>query len=128
MNHMNLLKNIWAVVYEPNSDVTVLIEKFFHHDYEQCINGVVMRRKEYIDHVIAQKNNIIIDSIHYEHTLELSDELFSIYFPRGRNIRGEPIMAEVIAYFKFENDQIFRIYGQVRMVEGKASDVDMNDQ
>lgn len=128
MSHKDLLNKIWTAVYDPTADTAQVIEKFFHPDYEQCINGVVMQRKEYIDHVIAQKNNIIIDSIHYEHTLELNNELFSLYFPKGRNINGGPIEAEVIAYFKFKEDQIINIHGQVRMIAGKPSDIDMNDQ
>ena len=32
---------------------------------------------------------------------------------------------EVIAYFQFKDNQIINIHGQVRMIEGKPSDVDM---
>lgn len=32
-------------------------------------------------------------------------------------------IAEVIAYFRFENQQIFRIHGQVRLIKGDLVDV-----
>lgn len=125
MNHKKLLKKIWTSVYDPNADTAEIIKCFFHPDYEQCINGVVMRREEYTRHVIAQKTNMTVESIHYRHMLEMGDELFSVYYPEGKNTEGKPVKAEVIAYIRFENEQIIEIHGQVRMLDGKPSDADM---
>ncbi|CAN5465559.1 hypothetical protein BH10PSE19_BH10PSE19_01090 [soil metagenome] len=125
MNYIDLLKNIWNSIYDPKTEVIETIEKFFHQDYEQCINGVGMNRTEYIHHILEQKKNISIDTIDYKHILEKGNELFAIYFPRGRNINNLPIEAEVIAYFRFENQQIFRIHGQVRLMKGDLADIDM---
>ena len=54
MSLIDRLKRVWDAVYDPNRDVVEVIETYFHPDYKQCINGVVMHRDEYIDHVIAQ--------------------------------------------------------------------------
>ncbi len=126
MNHTERLKNIWQSVYDNSSEVVSVIENFFDPDYEQCINGSTMHRTAYINHVIAQKQNIIIERIDYKHIIEKEDELFAIYYPKGKNLAGLSIKAEVIAYFKFKNDKIFRIHGQVRLIDGNLSDVDMN--
>ncbi len=126
MNYMNLLKTIWNNVYNPIEDTRNTIKKFFHPDYEQCINGVIMQLPEYIDHVIEQKKNMVIDSIDYQHIIEHGNELFSIYYPNGKNINHDPIKAEVIAYFRFEGQQIIRIHGQVRLIQGDLKDVDMD--
>lgn len=125
MNYKELLKQIWTDLYAPNANVLAVIETYFHPEYEQCINGVILRRTEYIDHVIAQKNNMIVESIDYIHILANNNELFSLYIPRGKDIAGNPISAEVIAYFKFKDQQIIHIHGQVRMIEGKPAVVDM---
>ena len=125
MDYKEHLKKIWSVLYEPNADVPAVIERFFHPDYEQSINGVILRRGEYTEHVIAQKNNIVLESIDYKHMLESGDELFALYFPKGKDAAGKLVVVEVIAYFKFKGDQIINIHGQVRMIEGKPSDVDM---
>lgn len=69
MAYIDLLKNILDSVYDPKIDVTRTIEKFFHNDYEQCINGVRLNRTEYIHHVLAQKENIHIDVIDYRSRL-----------------------------------------------------------
>jgi len=105
--------------------MTEAIEKFFHVDYEQCINGVILDRAKYIDHVVEQKKSMKINSINYTHVMERENELFTIYYPKGQNINNLPIEAEVIAYFRFQNQQIFRIHGQVRLIKGDLADVDM---
>lgn len=101
MINTKLLKNIWDSLYNPEMDVVKTVEKFFHQDYEQCINGVNMNRNEYIHHVLEQKKNMTIDCIEYKHILEKGNELFAIYYPRGKNTNNLPIEAEVIAYFSF---------------------------
>lgn len=55
MNYTNLLKSIWEILYDPKKDVAQTVETFFHSEYEQCINGVFMKRDQYIDHVREQK-------------------------------------------------------------------------
>ncbi len=60
MAYIDLLKNIWDLIYDPKTDAVETIEKFFHQDHEQCINGVSMNRTEYISHVLAQKQNMTI--------------------------------------------------------------------
>lgn len=127
MNNIEKLKQIWLSVYDSNADVQSVITKFFHKDYEQCINGVTMRLAEYINHVIMQKQNMTMDSIDYKHILEKEDELFAIYYPKGKNLAGFPIEAEVIAYFSFKNNQIFKIRGQVMLIKGSFSEVDMKN-
>ena len=84
-----------------------------------------MARTEYIPHVISQKNTLILDRIEYLHHIEKEDSVFAIYYPKGKNREGEDIEAEVISYFQFLNEKIIKIHGQVRLIKGKFSDVDM---
>lgn len=127
MTHSELLKEVWNHIYDSKSDVSVVIENFFHPDYEQCINGVVMNRSEYIQHVLAQRETMTVDTIDYKHVLEKGDELFALYYPRGKNKLNLPLEAEVIAYYLFKNKKILKIHGQVRLIKGSFSDVDMNN-
>jgi hypothetical protein len=125
MDYTELLKNTWDSLYDPKKDIIETIDKFFHKDYEQCINGVHLNRTEYIHHVIEQRKNMLINTIDYKHILEKENELFAIYYPKGKNINNLFIEAEVIAYFRFENQKIFRIHGLVRLIKGDLADVDM---
>jgi len=77
--------------------------------------------------VLAQKQNITIDTIEYKHILEKGNELFAIYYPKGKNTKNLIIEGEVIAYFYFENQQILKIHGQVRLIKGDLTDADMGD-
>lgn len=128
MSKIDKIKNMWSAIYDPSQDTLSVIEKYFHPEYEQCINGIVMSRPEYINHVIAQKNNIIVTYIDYIHHLENGEELFAIYQPKGKNAEGSDIEAEVISYFLFRNEQVIKIHGQVRLIKGSYSDVDMQNE
>src|SRR5580704_6265941 len=98
MFYIELMKNTWSSLYDPKTQVIDVIDKFFHQDYQQCINGCKMNRDEYIHHVLEQKKNMMIHTIDYTHVLEKENELFAIYYPKGTNIQNMPIEAEVIAY------------------------------
>lgn len=125
MTNLDLLKKIWQAVYDPSLDAGVIINKYFHRDYSQCINGVILNRDQYIDHVNEQKKNITINTFDYKHVLENGNELFALYYPKGINVNKTPIEGEVITYILFENEQIIKIHGQVRLVQGDLRDVDM---
>lgn len=125
MSLTSLLKEIWEAIYNPQLETSTVIDKFFHPHYEQCINGIKMNRDEYIHHVCEQKKNIIIEKIDYIHVLEKENELFALYYPKGKNIKNLPIEGEVIAYFLFEDKKILKIHGQVHLLKGNEADVDM---
>lgn len=126
MNYTDLMKTIWNALYDPRASVPEIVEKYFHPEYEQCINGVRMNRKEYIHHVQEQKKNMTVEAMDYKHVIEKGNELFALYCPRGKNKDLRPLEAEVVAYFQFEDQQILRIHGQVRLIQGDHADVDMS--
>ncbi|MCC2644725.1 MAG: hypothetical protein K0R94_503 [Burkholderiales bacterium] len=68
-----------------------------------------------------------VNSIDYKHILEKDNELFALYYPKGKNKDNQPVEAEVIVYISFENQQIFRINGMVRLIKGDLADVDMKN-
>lgn len=116
---------MWAALYDPKTDVELVVQQYFHPAYEQCINGTIMKRSEYVDHVIAQKKNMVINHIEYVHHIEKGEELFALYLPKGKTASGSEIEAEVISYFLFQGDQIIKVHGQVRLIKGSYSDADM---
>lgn len=125
MKYTDLLKNIWNLIYDQKNDAVEIVKKYFAPNYEQCINGVCMNRDEYIVHILEQKKNMTIESIDYKYVLEKGNELFAIYNPKGKNKSNLPIEAEVIAYFYFTDNKLSKIHGQVRLIQGNYSDVDM---
>jgi D-lyxose ketol-isomerase len=127
MANIDLLKNIANSIYNPQLDVVETIEKLYHPNYEQCINGVDMNRTQYIQHVIAQREKMTIDRFNFQHFLEKGNELFALYNVKGKNLKNLPVEAEVIAYFLFESQQVLRIHGHVRLMKGDLSDVDMKE-
>lgn len=127
MNNLEYVFHILDRLYDQNQDAKAIIEKFFHEDYNQCINGVVLNRFEYIDHVIEQRKTM--ESIEFKHKKHLaqSNELFLIYEAKGKNIQGNDVEAEIISYFEFKDKKLFRIHGHVHLLKGSSSDVDMSE-
>jgi len=125
MGKIDQIKQMWADVYDPAKDTAQVIEQYFHPAYTQCVNGAVLTREAYTQHVLAQKANMRVTHIDYARHLEDENSLFAIYSPKGKTHEDEDIEAEVISYFRFEGDQVISIHAQVRLIKGAPSDVDM---
>ena len=126
MNNLEQIFHIWKVLYAKDQDPKSVIEEFFHEDYIQVINGVILNRTEYIEHVIEQRKSI--QTMEFECKIHMSqnDKLFILYEAKGANTKGDQIIAEVISYFEFKDQKIFKIHGQVHLLKGNRSDVDMS--
>ncbi len=83
MRYVELLKKTWSDIYNPELDPSEVVEQYFHVEYEQCINGVSMRRADYVDHVIAQRNSMSVIKIIYKHMMESGNEVFGVYYQRA---------------------------------------------
>lgn len=127
MNNLEQVFHIWRVLYAKDQDPKSVIEEFFHEDYSQSINGVILNRAEYIEHVIEQRKNI--QTMEFECKIHMSqnDKLFILYDAKGTNTDGDEIIAEVISYFEFKDQKVFKIHGQVHLLKGNPSDVDMRE-
>ncbi len=128
MNNLEQIFHIWQVLYAKDQDPKLVIEEFFHEDYTQSINGVILNRVEYIRHVIEQRKNI--QTMEFECKIHMSqnDKLFILYDAKGTNAQGDEIIAEVISYFEFKDQKVFKIHGQVHLLKGNPSDVDMSQE
>lgn len=125
MSYTILLKEIWNAAYDTSNNFDEFFEKYIHHNYCQCINDVSMNRDQYKDHLFEQRLNMKIKHIDYKHIVECNNELFALYYPKCVNKLNQPIEAEVIAYFQFEGRKILKTHGQVQLLKGDLSDVDM---
>lgn len=87
-----------------------------------------MNRTEYIAHVIEQRKNI--DAMEFECKIHMTkqDKSFILYNAKGTNIHGDEIIAEIVSYFEFKGKKIFKVHGQVHLLKGNPSDVDMNQE
>lgn len=126
MSNLEQIFHIWKVLYDKNQDPKLIIENFFHEDYTQSINSIILNRSEYINHVIEQRKNIQQMAFEYKIHMDQKDKLFILYNAQGENIQGDEIVAEVISYFEFKDQKVFKIHGQVHL--GNPSDVDMNQE
>lgn len=121
MSYSKLIQQVWDTVYDPDIPAKETIEKFFHPEFEQCINDEVMNRSQFIEHVLEQKQDMTVQKFEYAHMVENEGEVFAIYYPLATDRQGEVISAEVIAHFLFKENQIYRIKGRVELKSGMAT-------
>ena len=126
MNNLDQILHIWRALYDKNQDPKLVIEEFFHKNYIQSINDVMLNRTEYINHVIEQRKNVKSMEFECKRYMIESDRLFIIYNTNGKNIQDDEIAAEIISYFEFKDKKILKIHGQVHLLKGNPSDVDMS--
>ena len=126
MSYLEKIFEIWHILYDNNNkDTEKTIEEHFHVDYVQSINCIIMDRSTYIDHVNKQKMNMKTMTFNCTQHIEQGDKIFVIYTVKGENSKGSAVDAEVISYFEFKEEKIFRIHGQVHLLQGNLSDIDI---
>jgi hypothetical protein len=125
MSYLEQIFHLWTILYDKNHDPKSVIQELFHHDFTQCINGTVLNRCEYTHHVIAQRNHIQKMDFECKFHMAEHNQLFILYQATGQTIQGDDIVAEIISYFEFKDQKIFKIHGQVHLLKGSPSDVDM---
>lgn len=125
MTNLEKISKVWDALYDKQNAVEQVVERFFHPEYKQCINGVELNRDEYVAHVSEQRRNLDSVTFRYEEHLSDANKLFAIYYVNGKNASGNDLDAEVIAHFEFMDDMVYRIHGQVRVMHGDPADADM---
>lgn len=128
MNHLEQVFHMWQMLYAKDQDPKSVIDDFFHEDYSQSINGVILNKDEHIQHVIEQRKHIQTMAFECKTHMSQNNQLFMIYDAKGINTQGDELIAEVIAYFEFKDKKIFKIHGQVHLLKGNPSDVDMSEE
>lgn len=116
------------MLYAKDQDPKSVIDAFFHEDYSQSINGVFLNKDEYIQRVIEQRRHIQTMAFECKIDMSQNNQLFMIYDTKGTNTQGDELIAEVIAYFEFKDQKIFKTHGQVHLRKGNPSDIDMSEE
>jgi hypothetical protein len=55
-----------------------------------------------------------------------NEKLFILYDAKGTNTLGDELIGEVISYFEFKDQKVFKVHGQVNLLKGNLADVDMS--
>lgn len=125
MSYKQLLQQALCQVYGQDNDTEEMLRQYFDPSYRQCINGEELDFSGFLAHVTTQKQRLANITFDYKHQLEEGDQVFSHYCPRGVNAEGDLVEAEVHALFKFQNKKIIHCHGQVRLLQGRLQDADM---
>ena len=123
MNHQEMLSKLWHELYDPKTNVKLCVEKWFHPEFKETMNGVVRSRDEYISHISKQKLDLVLERIDFKEHMDKDDQFFEIYRVHAHDLHHHPIEAEVIAFFQLKGSQIFSIHGQMHMIKGSLHSV-----
>lgn len=121
MSHFELLDRALLDVYADSSDTVFEISRYFHQEFSQTMNGKGSNFIEFQEHVLMQKKAMHSVRFEFKKVIEEKDFLACHYHPIAVGLNGQPIEAQVHAFFEFKDKKIFRIDGQVRFLKGEPS-------
>lgn len=128
LDKKNLLKKIFADVFEsPDFDFKV-IQKHFHPDYTQCVDGKTLHFDQFVEHMKALKASIKEVKVSFEHLIAEDNSVCSIHYPEGVKSNGQRIKAKVIALFKFKDLQLIFCDELTQLIVGEKEDRDLGSR
>lgn len=129
MNNLKAqLKTIFHSVFQSNEFDQAVIERYFHPDYTQDVNGEALNYSQFIDHIRTLKKTLSNIHIDFRHLVEEGDQVTSVHFASGTKSNGKNIKAKVIAYFRFKDNKIIYCNELTQLIEGETSDKDLGSR
>ncbi len=123
-----LIQSIFADIFEKPGFDLALIEKHFHPDYQQWVNGESLDFNGFVDHMKALKSALKTVKITFEHLVEEGDRVCSIHYPQAEKNDGSHMKGKVIAFFKFSGDQLIACDELTHLLEGTDEDRDLGSR
>lgn len=123
-----LIQQIFSDIFESSGYKQAEIEKHFHPDYQQHVDGKVLNFESFSAHIKALKDVIVSTKVHFEHILEEGNRVSTIHHIEARKKDGSEVKAYVMAYFEFEGDQLILCKELTRITQGSKEDADLGSR
>ncbi|AJI56897.1 nuclear transport factor 2 family protein [Francisella philomiragia] len=126
MSKKSLLKSLFENIYNPDIDPEKFIQKFVRLDYKQVVDGHKIDYDGFIEHIKKQRE--VVESVRFEfiHLVEEGDMVASLHrVYANMKLDNRKLIAEVHAFFKFDEDMLFSCDERTRIIQGKPEDEDL---
>ncbi|MEY8673814.1 nuclear transport factor 2-like protein [Francisella philomiragia] len=126
MSKKSLLKSLFENIYNPDIDPEKFIQKFVRLDYKQVVDGHKIDYDGFIEHIKKQRE--VVESVRFEfiYLVEEGDMVASLHrVYANMKLDNRKLIAEVHAFFKFDEDMLFSCDERTRIIQGKPEDEDL---
>lgn len=104
------------------------IEKYFAKDYVQRVDGKEINYPQFVQHMVTLKKSLEYLTVTIQSIAQDDDVIFTHHTLRGATHAGKEVSGEVIAEFRFRNDQIYYCNELTRMTDGHAEHGDLGSR
>ena len=122
----DILRSLFENIYNPQIDPEKYIQKFVSQKYVQIVDGHKINYNDFLEHIKKQREIIRGISFDFIYLIEESDEVASlhrVYLKKKDN--DQEVIAEVHAFFKFENSMLVACDERTRIIQGSDEDQDL---
>ena len=126
MSKKSLLKSLFENIYNPDIDPEKFIQKFVRLDYKQVVDGHKIDYDGFIEHIKKQRE--VVESVRFEfiYLVEEGDMVASLHrVYANMKLDNLKLIAEVHAFFKFDEDMLVSCDERTRIIQGKPEDEDL---
>ncbi|AIT09746.1 hypothetical protein LO80_07055 [Candidatus Francisella endociliophora] len=122
----DILKSLFENIYKPEIDPANFIKEFVSPNYRQVVDGHEIDYTGFISHIQKQREMIKSISFGFIYLVEESNKVASLHrvYVKKKDSNQE-VVAEVHAFFKFENNLLVACDERTRIIKGSKEDEDL---
>lgn len=116
------LREIFNIILSQGKTDNNTINKYFHEDYVQLVDGEKLNRDDFVRHIKALHNSEKNITVEFKHMLAEANKVATVHTATGTKEDGQQVVAKVIALFIFKDGRIIMCDELTSIIEGTEED------
>ncbi len=125
---ITIIKEAFKYVLESSTYDKDLINKYFHPNYVQYVDGKQIDGAQFHEHIKAQKKVIKNISTSFKSIIQQNDIVFSNHVVKVAKNDNSSVTTHVIAEFRLKDNLIHYCDELTHMIEGSEKDKDLGSR
>ena len=127
-NGIKIIKEAFKNVLESNIYNRELVNKYFHADYKQYVDGKKIDHTQFHEHIEAQKEVASKLSTSFKSIIQQENIVFSNHIVKVTKKDNTYVTTHVIAEFRLKDNMIYYCDELTHMIEGSEYDKDLGSR
>jgi len=123
----DLLSHLFRALCDPAVSAEARGE-YFAPGYVQAVDGKLLDRGDFLDHVRALKSVLASGSVTLEKVIASGSTIASNHVVNARKKTGESVQMKVLAFFEIKNGLVQRTDELTYLIRGAAADRDLGSR
>lgn len=128
MSLSQLAQRIFKDMFEKETFDLSLVQKYFHPEYIQHVDGKTINYDQFIQHIQALKAAVKQVKIVFEQLVTEGQTVCSNHYAHVTKADGSQSKTKVIAFLTFKDNQLIRCDELTHLLQGDAEDKDLGSR